>query len=113
MFPFLLFAEAGPRFTALHWHGDIFDLPEGAAPLAASAMTELQAFRYGAGAYGILFHPEATLPIIEGMAAAFPDELREAGVNADDILQQSRDYLPALQRIGAGVFEHWAGLALN
>jgi GMP synthase-like glutamine amidotransferase len=34
-----------PRTTVLHWHGDVFDLPDGAKRLASSARTELQAFR--------------------------------------------------------------------
>ena len=46
------------RFTPVHWHGDIFDLPAGAVHLAASAITRHQAFRYGANVYGLLFHLE-------------------------------------------------------
>ncbi len=45
--------------TVLHWHGDIFDLPEGAEPLACSPMTLHQAFRWGSRAWGLLFHVEA------------------------------------------------------
>jgi GMP synthase (glutamine-hydrolysing) len=51
-----------PRsFHALHWHGDIFTLPNGALSLARSDLTEFQAFRYGANAYGFLFHMEVTM----------------------------------------------------
>ena len=45
--------------TVLHWHGDVFDLPEGAVPLACSPMTPHQAFRWGSRAWGLLFHVEA------------------------------------------------------
>ena len=45
--------------TVLHWHGDIFDLPEGAVPLACSPMTPHQAFRWRSRAWGLLFHVEA------------------------------------------------------
>ncbi|HEY6751682.1 MAG TPA: type 1 glutamine amidotransferase [Rubrobacteraceae bacterium] len=45
--------------TVLHWHGDVFDLPEGAVPLAYSPMTLHQAFRWGSRAWGLLFHVEA------------------------------------------------------
>src|SRR4051812_14304186 len=34
-----------PSTTVLHWHGDVFDLPEGAEHLARSAKAEVQAFR--------------------------------------------------------------------
>ena len=52
-------------FTAYHWHGDVFELPRGAEPLASSALTPCQAFRYGDCAYGFLFHMEVTEKIIE------------------------------------------------
>jgi GMP synthase (glutamine-hydrolysing) len=45
--------------TVLHWHGDVFDLPENAVPLACSPMTPYQAFRWGSRAWGLLFHVEA------------------------------------------------------
>ncbi len=45
--------------TVLHWHGDVFDLPEGGVPLAYSPMTLHQAFRWGSRAWGLLFHVEA------------------------------------------------------
>jgi GMP synthase (glutamine-hydrolysing) len=45
--------------TVLHWHGDVFDVPEGAVSLASSPMTPHQAFRWGSRAWGLLFHVEA------------------------------------------------------
>jgi GMP synthase (glutamine-hydrolysing) len=53
-----------PRTTVLHWHGDVFDLPDGAVRLASSAKTELQAFRH-ANAWGVLFHPEADAILVD------------------------------------------------
>lgn len=50
--------------TVLHWHGDIFDLPEGATPLAASTMTEIQAFRH-TNAWALLFHAEADAALVD------------------------------------------------
>jgi GMP synthase (glutamine-hydrolysing) len=52
-----------PAATALHWHGDAFPTPSGAALLASSARTECQAFRAG-NAWGILFHPEADADLV-------------------------------------------------
>jgi hypothetical protein len=43
----------------LQWHGDTFDLPEGAVRLAGSPVCPNQAFRVGR-AYGDLFHLEAS-----------------------------------------------------
>jgi len=53
-----------PETTVLHWHGDVFDLPKGAVPLASSAQTKYQAFRHG-NAWGLLFHAEADVALID------------------------------------------------
>jgi GMP synthase (glutamine-hydrolysing) len=65
-----------PRATALHWHGDVLDLPEGAVALASSAQTELQAFRHG-NAWGLLFHPEADAALLDAWLAV-PEMAAEA-----------------------------------
>ena len=66
-----------PEATVLHWHGDVFDLPEGARSLASSAVTEHQAFRYG-NAWGVLFHPEADAAMVEAWLQ-IPEMVMEAG----------------------------------
>jgi len=45
-------------FTTLQWHGDTFDLPEGAVSLFSSPAYPNQGFRYGEVAYGVQFHLE-------------------------------------------------------
>ena len=42
-----VFTGVADEFTGLHWHGEIFSLPPGAAPLASSAVTQYQAFGMG------------------------------------------------------------------
>jgi len=51
-----LFAGLPRSFPTLQWHGDTFDLPEGATLLASSPAFPNQAFRYGRAPYGIQFH---------------------------------------------------------
>jgi GMP synthase (glutamine-hydrolysing) len=69
-----------PGAEVLHWHGDVFDLPPGAARLASSALTPVQAFRAGS-AWGVLFHPEADLALLDawlsdpGMVAEAEEEI--------------------------------------
>jgi len=59
-----LFASLPSPTTVFHWHGETFDLPEGAAWLAYSDECRHQAFRYGKNVYGIQFHPEITPEMI-------------------------------------------------
>ena len=47
-----------PSFMTLQWHGDTFDLPEGAISLFESPAYPNQGFRYGDVAYGVQFHLE-------------------------------------------------------
>lgn len=65
-----------PSTAVLHWHNDVFGLPECAQRLARSAQTEIQAFRKG-NAWGILFHPEADFALLEAWLAV-PEMIREA-----------------------------------
>jgi GMP synthase (glutamine-hydrolysing) len=97
-------------FVAFHWHGDIFDLPKGAAHLARSELTANQAFRYGAYAYGLLFHLEVDAEIIAGMVQAFPGDIEEAGNLPEGILDGAREHLGPLSERGSRVFSGWADL---
>lgn len=60
----LVLGPLAPDATVLHWHGEVFDLPEGAELLAWSAHTQVQAFRVK-NAWGVLFHAEADAELVE------------------------------------------------
>jgi len=100
-------------FMGFHWHGDVFDVPAGAVSLASSEMTSCQAFRYGTNAYGFLFHMEVTATIIGDLVSTFADELQEASIDGEQILQSIDTQLTPLQQIGARVFKKWAGLVVD
>ncbi len=74
-----LLGALAPSTPVLHWHGDVFDLPDGAQHLARSERTEVQAFRKG-NAWGVLFHPEADFALLEAWLAVpeMVTEMREA-----------------------------------
>jgi GMP synthase-like glutamine amidotransferase len=67
-------------FKVFHWHGDTFDLPEGASRLAGSELYENQAFSYAGGSYALQFHVEVTP---EMLAQWFRGEPERESVMAD------------------------------
>jgi GMP synthase (glutamine-hydrolysing) len=96
------------EFVACHWHSDIFDLPAGAVPLASSELTELQAFRHGDNAWGLLFHAEMTQRIVAALVGEFGDGLKRVGIDGDEILASAPRHLAALNQIGETIFSRWA-----
>jgi len=100
----------GSGLTALHWHGDMFELPLGAVPLARSALTAHQVFAYEQRAYGLLCHLEVTQAIVAGMVDAFADEARAAGSDPTQIGRDGARYLPALTGVAPALFGRWARL---
>lgn len=103
-----LFAAVPGSFWALHWHGDVFDLPPDAVSLARSDLTEHQAFRFEKNAYGILFHLEATVAHVQGMAAAFAEDLARDGIDADALVASAREMDPDAVAVADVVFKRFA-----
>lgn len=104
-----LMGAAPPRFAALHWHGDVFDLPAGATDLASSEQTAHQAFARGR-AWGLLFHLEASPAQVSAMARAFPDELSEADTSSEALMIATRRFAADAARVGAAIFDRWVDL---
>jgi GMP synthase (glutamine-hydrolysing) len=105
-----------PRTTVLHWHGDVFDLPAGAVSLASSARTKLQAFRHG-NAWGLLFHPEADMILLDAWLAepGMADEARNAlGPDAPtELRHQARAAENALIARSTSGFQAFADLVAS
>ena len=93
--------------TVFQWHGETFDLPQGAELLAVSDACRHQAFRWGANVYALQFHLEVTPEIIAEWlrADAACGELREASAPIDPCAHSAR-----LAEIAETVFDRWCGL---
>lgn len=65
-------------FMAFHWHGDTFDIPKGAVPLAESKVCKNQAFVYLNRIIALQFHLESTQSSIESLIQNCRDELISA-----------------------------------
>lgn len=105
-----LLARLAPVSTVLHWHGEQFDLPRGATLLACSRRTPVQAFRHGS-AWGLLFHAEADLRLLEAWLAE-PVMLQEArtalGPDAEETLRAQAAGIA--EPPGAALFRAFAGV---
>jgi GMP synthase (glutamine-hydrolysing) len=111
-----LFAGLPPSFPTLQWHGDTFDLPEGATLLASSPAFPNQAFRYGRAAYGIQFHMEVLPEMAREWAlvpeyAGYADHvLGEGGM--ERLLAEFDGAEAGMRAAGRAMFERWAELAV-
>lgn len=63
------------ELEVLHWHGDTFDLPEGAVHLAKSRWCTHQAFLWGERAIGLQFHLESSPTGLDQLIVNCRDEL--------------------------------------
>jgi GMP synthase-like glutamine amidotransferase len=83
--------------TVFQWHGDGFNLPEGAIRLASSPHYNTQAFRVGKMIYGLQFHLEVTRRMIERWIDERSKDLALAPyVLPDKILADSNNYAATL-----------------
>ena len=71
-----LFTGFQNPFTVFHWHGDTFDLPEGAVRLASSEHYQNQAFQYKS-AIGLQFHLEVNEEMVNLWLDNTEEKLKE------------------------------------
>lgn len=104
-----LLKDMAQGLPIMQWHGDTFDLPDGAVRLATREACANQAFRIGDKAYGFQFHLE--------MNEATTDywiELRasEHGGDASALRATTHvEALPEAQAFAREVMRRWMGLA--
>ena len=91
----------------LHWHGDIFDLPEGAELLASTPMTPHQAFRVGNHVLALQFHPEADADRLESWLVGHACELAHAAVDPRRLRQETRRVGPNAREAGQAMLRDW------
>ncbi|MGC9159055.1 MAG: glutamine amidotransferase [Terracidiphilus sp.] len=91
----------------LHWHGDTFDLPEGAQLLASTAICPQQAFAFGRNAIGFQFHPEAGGAGFERWLIGHACELAAAGRNVSALRADHERLAPHLAVPSEACLRHW------
>lgn len=84
--------------SVLHWHGDTFDLPEGARLLASTSVTPHQAFDWNDFAVALQFHLEVTEAALEGWYVGHTVELARWGkMTVPELRAEGRRCCPRLR----------------
>jgi len=91
----------------LHWHGDTFNLPTGAARLCSTAVTPNQAFAIGRNVLALQFHMEADPRHIEKWLIGHSVELDVAGVDIPALRAAAATHGAAVAAAGAAAFAGW------
>lgn len=92
---------------ALHWHGDAFDLPDGAKRLAYTAVCPNQAFAIDNYALGLQFHAEVEPASLEAWLIGHTVELGQAGIDPRDLRAQAAKYGAATAEAGKSLLRAW------
>ena len=100
------------KITAFHWHGDTFDIPDGAVRLYKSDVCKNQAFIYNEKVMGFQFHPEVTETSVNSLVNNCGDEITEAPYiqSAEEILS-GENYIPQLNKMIGSVLNYFSALS--
>lgn len=94
--------------AVLHWHGDTFDLPQGAVRLASSPVTPNQAFSWGRRALALQFHAEVSGRGLERWFVGNIGEISStAGVTLPQLRADTALHAPVIERRGAVMLGQW------
>jgi GMP synthase (glutamine-hydrolysing) len=91
----------------LHWHGDAFDLPEGAARLASTDICPNQAFSRGPLVLGLQFHPEALPDGFERWLIGHAAEIAGAGLSPEVLRRDAGLHGPGAALRGQALLAEW------
>jgi GMP synthase (glutamine-hydrolysing) len=86
----------GSKTMMMHWHGDTFDLPDGAVLLASSDKYHKQAYIYGDHIFAMQCHPEITENKLRLWYAADKGELAEVGTTVEEMKSDAHRYAETL-----------------
>jgi GMP synthase (glutamine-hydrolysing) len=99
--------EALGDWPVLHWHGDQFDTPEGAALLAATGRCPHQAYSLGPNVLGLQCHLETDAAEIEAWLVGHSAELLASGRDPRAIRADAVRFGPTLAERSVAVLDAW------
>lgn len=111
----LILTEAGQKSAlrhlgqsaVLHWHGDTFDLPDGAMRLASTPLCLNQAFSRGSATLGLQFHIEAVGPQLERWLVGHAVEIACAGLSVVALREATAKLAPSCTERARQCFTEW------
>ena len=111
----LTLTQAGERspldalgdWPVLHWHGDQFDMPEGAILLAATEHCPHQAYSLGPNVLGLQCHLETDAAEIEAWLMGHSAELIASGRDPRAIRADAARFGPELAKRSGQVLDTW------
>ena len=100
------------RFEAFQWHSYEFPLPPNAVPLARSPVC-LQAFRMNDRAWGIQFHAEVSLEIVEDWIDDYRSDEDAVRIGLDDeaLRRRSRESIRRWNALGRELWRRFLSVA--
>ena len=96
-----------PDLQVFHWHGDTFDLPDGAVLLSKTQLYMNQSFILDNFALCLQFHPEVTAAGLERWYVGHAAELHMRGIRVSDLRAASRRHAPALASAAEKFWNGW------
>jgi GMP synthase-like glutamine amidotransferase len=110
------FGQGVRNCTVFEWHGDVFDLPQGATRLLSSAHCENQAFSVGVH-LGLQCHVEMTPDILLNWCASGGGELRASASptvqSVEEMQRNLGERLGALNVVADRLYHRWTAGVLR
>ena len=92
----------------LHWHGDTFDLPDGAVHLASTTLCRNQAFAFGEHTLALQFHAETAGRALEAWFVGHTCEIAATpGQSVAALRAATLRHSPLLTERGSACFREW------
>jgi GMP synthase (glutamine-hydrolysing) len=98
--------DAG-SLPVFHWHGDTFDLPDGATLLASTDVCQNQAFAWKQHVLGLQCHPEVLVDRFESWLVTYAGEIAESATDVPTLRADTLRHGPGLERAARLMFGEW------
>ena len=99
-----LFSHQDSDTKVFQWHGDTFDLPDGAVKLASSNLFPHQAFRLNDNAYALQFHLEVNETMILDWVWEYRQEIKSSKIDIKSLYRNTDEEIENLNSLGKKVF---------